>query len=150
MPQGNQLGGLQQRDPKHQQRHQGLRQHQQSASVESVREGATEEHEPQRGHPVQENHEAHAGGGVSQYQDQPAQDEELHPPTQSLRVGADPEPAVVPVTQRAEGLEPATDGQYLGQLLHPISRVGLRSVFSVSVIGPAIFAHIPQCPMCRT
>ena len=120
MPQGNQSAGFQHRDPKHQQCHQGLRQHQQPAPIEPVGEGAAEKNEPQRGHPVQEDHEAHAGRGIGQFQDEPAQDEELHPPTQRLGVGADPEPAVIPVPQRAEGLEPAPGSQNLGQLIHRI------------------------------
>ena len=97
VPKGNQVGGFQDGDAKHQEGNQRLGQHQQSAAVEPVGEGSAEKNEPQRGHPVQENHEAHAGGGVGEFQDQPAQDEELHASSQGLGVGADPEPAVIPV-----------------------------------------------------
>ena len=118
VPQGDQPGGFQHGDPEHQGGDQGLGQHQQAAPVEPIGEGASEQHESQRGRPVEEDHEAHAGGRVGEFQDQPAQDEELHPPAQGLGVGADPEPAVIAVPQRAEGLESAADGQELGQLFH--------------------------------
>ena len=128
VPQGDQPTRFQRRDPQHQEGHQALGQHQQPASVEPVGEGAAEQHEPQRGHPVKKDHEAHAGRGLGQLQHQPAQDEELHTPAQRLGVGADPEPAVIPVPQRPKGLEPASDGEYLGQLIHRISRVKSKSV----------------------
>ena len=125
------------------------------ASASAVRAGRTgrrrcrrRQHEPQCGHPVQENHEAHAGGGVSQDQDQPAQDEELHPATQSLSVGADPRTSGSP-GDAMRGRSGAGDRRPVSG---PINSPDIARRFEVGlafpVISPAIFAHMPQRPGC--